>query len=97
MREDQIETFLDHLNNIEPTIIQFTVETETEDGTLPFLDICLHHEEVLYGKPCHTDRYLDFTSHHPVEHEKGVIQALFTGVKRYHLMSQQKLSMSFLC
>ena len=83
MREDQIETFLDHLNNIELTI-QFTVETETEDGTLPFLDICLHHEEEgtvqtsIYRKPCHTDRYLDFTSHHLVEHKKRVIRALFT-------------------
>ena len=86
MREDLIETFLDHLNNIELTI-QFTVEMETEDGTLPFLDICLHHEEEdtirtsVYRKPCHTDRYLDFTSHHLVEQKKRVIRALFTRVE----------------
>ena len=39
----RIQTFLDHLNNRHGNI-QFTVEVEKE-GSLPIMDVLLHHEE----------------------------------------------------
>ena len=86
MPRNLISSFLDHLNGVESTI-QFTVEVEAEDGTLPFLDICLSHqsdgtvETSVYRKPTHTDKYLDFGSHHPLQHKAGVVRTLFTRAK----------------
>ena len=76
----RINEFLDNLNNVEPSI-QFTVEIES-NGKLPFLDSLLEHEEdgsistTVYRKPIHTDRYLDFASHHPLAHKIAVFKTL---------------------
>lgn len=65
----EIDRFQRHTNSMEPHI-QLTVEIET-DGQFPFLDLLLRCEEdgsisnSVYRKPMHTDRYLDFSSHHP--------------------------------
>ena len=79
---DQIDPLLQHLNSIESSI-QFTYETESDDHSLPFLDILLMHcgNSILtsvYRKPTHTDRYLDFTSHHPSVHKAAVVKTLFS-------------------
>ena len=42
MKKDKFDDFLSHLNSIELTI-QFTVETEDDDNTLPFLDTFTSH------------------------------------------------------
>ena len=74
--QEQIQLFHDKLNSIEPTI-QFTIETEVE-GTLPFLDTMVtHHVDgslttSVFRKKTHTDRYLDFNSHHPLVHKIAV-------------------------
>ena len=76
----RINDFLDLLNNVEPSI-QFTVEVES-NGKLLFLDVLLEHEEdgsfstTLYRKPTHTDRYLNFASHHPLAHKIAVVKTL---------------------
>ena len=44
MIKDKIYDFLSHLKSIE-LMIQFTVETEDDDNTLPFLYTPLHHTE----------------------------------------------------
>ena len=65
------QTFLEHLNSIEPCI-KFTIERESE-GKIAFLDSMVHHREdgrlitTVYRKPTHTDRYLPFSSHHPIK------------------------------
>ena len=82
-----VDVCVNHLNSIEMTIV-FTVETDDDDNTLPFLDTRLHHMEggtiqtSVYRKPTHTDRYLDYMSHHPIEHKKGVVQTLCTRAER---------------
>ena len=81
MHPDTVQSFHDHLNSINPNI-QFTLEVES-DGTLPYLDVLLHHNEdgsivtSVYRKPTHTDKYLDFSSHHPLQHKISVIHTLF--------------------
>ena len=46
-----------------------------QDGKLPFLDILLERTDsgglklFIYRKPTDTDQYLNFSSHHPIEHK----------------------------
>ena len=68
LKKSAVEELLNHFNNLQPSI-QFTVEVK-RDGSLPFLDTLLQRKEdgnlgvTVYRKPIHTDRYLDFQSHH---------------------------------
>ena len=82
---DDVQRFLDHLSRVEPSI-RFTVEVES-DGKLPFLDVLLRHNPdgsvstTVYRKPTHTDRYLDFASHHPLAHKIAVVRTLHSRAK----------------
>ena len=60
MDRKHVEDFLSHPNRLRPTI-QFTMELE-ENGALPFLDTTITG---VYRKPTHTDRYVQYTAHHP--------------------------------
>ena len=68
---DSISRFHDHLNTINLHIL----EEEEEDHSLPFLDVLLLHEAdgsiqtSVYRKPKQTDKYLHFSSHHPLDHK----------------------------
>ena len=76
----RVQEFLIHLNGVEPSI-QFTVEMESE-GKLPFLDVLLQRDPdgsistTVYRKATHTDRYLDFMSHHPLAHKRAVVKTV---------------------
>ena len=88
---DLLEHFHKHLNSIEPCV-QFTVEKESDDGRLPFLDVQLCREDdgsistSVYRKAMHTNQYLSFTSHHPMAHKAAVVRTLMTRAKtrRFH-------------
>ena len=73
-----MDEFHQHLNSIN-SHIQFTLELEDTKGQgLPFLDTITTRsgtqlEVNVYRKPTHTDRYLDFNSHHPMCHKRYVV------------------------
>lgn len=80
---NMIESFHSHLNSIEPCI-QLTVEEESADRILPFLDIQLCQDlgetvtTSVYRKVTHTKQYLSFASHHPVTHKAAVVRTLIS-------------------
>ena len=50
------------------------------DGKLPFLDVLIVQNEEgdvklqIYRKPTHTNQYLNFSSHQPIEHKLSVVE-----------------------
>ena len=62
--------------------IQFTLELEDANGYgLPSLDTVMSRRGTaiqveVYRKPTHTDRSLDFLSHHPLRHKRSVVKTL---------------------
>ena len=81
----EIERSTTHINQVDPCI-KFTCETEKENQ-LPFLDTFVHRLEpgllkfTLYRKPTHKDQYLDFSSHHPLQHKYSVTKTLLHRAK----------------
>ncbi|CAH1261457.1 SLC29A2 [Branchiostoma lanceolatum] len=75
------DDFFEHINQIDDNI-KFTQES-SQDNMLPFLDTKTIIEKdgrlqfEVYRKPTHTDQYLAFDSHHPLEHKLAVIKTLF--------------------
>ena len=53
-----------------------------QDGKLPFLDLLLVRTGTvrvklqIYRKPTRTDQYLNFNSHHAIEHKLSVVRTL---------------------
>ena len=78
--DEHVNSLLDHLNKERHTI-KFTMEKESRN--LPFLDTLLERREdrrldiSVYRKPTHTDRYLQYSSHHPTHVRRGVASCLF--------------------
>ena len=78
--KQRVQHLLQHLSGIEGSI-QFTVELES-DGRLPFLDVFMCRRPdgsistSVYRKDTHTDKYLDFPSHHPLSHKIAVVRTL---------------------
>ena len=82
MEKTEVEPFHDYLNTIS-TSIKFTKELE-KSGQLAFLDVSVQQMEdgslatSVYRKPTHTDRYLQYSSHHPVNEKVSVARTLFS-------------------
>ena len=79
IKSDAVASFHDSLNSIDQHI-SFTIEHES-NGQLPFLDTLISRDKGnlladIYRKPTHTDRYLDFHSHHDRKHKISTAEAL---------------------
>ena len=70
--QELFDEFLEKLNGIHPKKIKWEAVFE-KDGQLPFLDVLVVRNEdgsfttTVYRKPTHSDRYLCWTSNHPVK------------------------------
>ncbi|XP_035692015.1 uncharacterized protein LOC118426621, partial [Branchiostoma floridae] len=77
LKQRVADEFFDHINQVDKNI-KFTQES-SHDNMLPFLDTKTIIEKdgslqfEVYRKPTHTDQYLAFDSHHPLEHKLAVI------------------------
>ncbi|KFD47662.1 hypothetical protein M513_11453 [Trichuris suis] len=80
IRDGKEEQFLHFLNSIRPNQTAFTMEKE-ENKTLAFLDALIIRTNQglktrVYRKPTHTDKYLDFSSHHPRSVMRGILSGM---------------------
>ena len=79
LKREYVEEFHKHLNSVNEQI-QFTVEVE-ENNKLSFLDTVTTRQNGrirvdVFRKKTHTDKYLDFTSNHPLQHKQSVVNTL---------------------
>ena len=80
-REDQMQRFLNLINNIDPAV-KFTVEDNQENGTIPFLDTSVKAEVdnslsiTVYRKLMYTEQYLEWDSHHNLTARCSVVSTL---------------------
>jgi len=82
IKKGKVRNLTDHINTIDPTgNTKFTYEEE-EDKQITFLDTLLVRREdgsvklLVYRNKSHTDQYLNFGSHHPLNHKLGVMRTL---------------------
>ncbi|XP_072030410.1 uncharacterized protein [Amphiura filiformis] len=82
IQKGSVDMLTQHLNQVDPTnSIKFTHETEQENQ-IPFLDTLIVKKPdgsiklLVYRKKAHTNQYLNFQSHHPLQHKLGVIRTL---------------------
>jgi hypothetical protein len=77
---EELWRFIDYLNSINEKI-QWTFEVE-KDGIISFLDVLVNRNEqgdfstTVFRKATHSDRYLHFTSNHPMQHKLSAIMTL---------------------
>ena len=98
-KEVDKQGFLQHINSVDPAI-EFTVEDNKEDGSIPFLDSIVKPEAdgtlftTVYRKPTHTDQYLQWDSHHHLSAKFSVIHTLSHRAKtvcsKPELLQQEK-------
>ncbi|XP_072037398.1 uncharacterized protein [Amphiura filiformis] len=80
IKKTDVHDFTKHINSVHDAI-KFTFEEES-DNCIPMLDTMITRNPngclsfCVYRKPTHTDQYLDFASHQPLEHKLGVIRTL---------------------
>ena len=79
IKKNAVEIFHNTLNSLDPSI-QFTLEHK-HNGKLAFLDTVITRENGklninVYRKPTHTDKYLDYNSHHQHKHKTSTAKTL---------------------
>ena len=94
VKSEHLENFFHHLNNINPNI-QFTLEKEI-NNKIHFLDVAITRSNNilttnLYQKPTHSNRYLHFTSHHPLSQKTAITKTLYSRANNIIMDNQQKI------
>ena len=95
MEKTEVEPFHDYLNTISISI-KFTKELE-KSGQLAFLDVSIQQMEdgslatCVYRKPTHTNRYLQYSSDHPVNQKVSVARTLFSRANSSHPITKKRL------
>ena len=85
VKREHVDEFHSHLNSIN-TNMKFTIEIESE-GFIAFLDTKTTRQDdgsitvSVYMKATHTNRYLDFKSHHHPQHKHSVVRTLMDRAK----------------
>ena len=81
IKEDEQDPFFSHVNTVDKHI-KFTRDGLV-DRKLAFLDAGVSVKSegtfgiTVYRKPTHTNQYLLFDSHHPLDYKLGVVRTLF--------------------
>ena len=94
-KKTKVESFHDYLNTIS-TSIKFTKELK-KLGQLAILDVYVQQLKdgslatSVYRKSTPTDRYLQYSSHHPVNHKVSVARALFSRANRIISNNEKKI------
>ena len=94
-KKTEVEPFHDYLNTIS-TSIKFTKELK-KSGQLAFLDVSVQQMEdgslatSIYRKPTHTNRYLQYSSHHPVNQKVSVARTLFSRANSITSNNEKKI------
>ena len=86
-------------NNIDPDftiLINFTIEHE-RNGQIAFLDALRSRNNgtittTVYRKPTHTDRYLDYNSHHDKQHKISVATTLLQRAQQIPSTTENKFN-----
>ena len=97
IKQQYAEEFHKHLNSISPSIT-FTLERE-KNQSLTFLDVKVARNKdntistTIYKKPTHTDRYLQFDSHHPKHHKFAVAKTLHNRIDTHVTNSDDKATL----
>ena len=77
VKKHNVQGLLQHLNN-QHGRIQLTLEMENS-GSLTFMDVRITRQpkgeltREVYQKPTHTNRYVPFSSHHPISVKSGAV------------------------
>ena len=93
VKRESIQTLLDHINELDEQI-EFTIQRE-EGGLLPFMDAAVRRADTgllqtaVYRKPTHTDRVLNFFSHHSRSARAAVVHALLDRIKTHFADAEQ--------
>ena len=91
LKRSQVADFHTHLNSINDHI-QFTIEhpTEIEERqSISFLDYKIAAkpgypvEITVYRKVTHTNKYLDFNSHNPLQHKATIVNTLLHRAREF--------------
>ena len=91
------EEFQKHLNSISPSVT-FTLERE-QNQSLAFLDVKITRNKdntistTIYKKPTHTDRYLQFDSHHFQHRKFAVAKTLHNRIDTHVTNSDDKATL----
>ena len=82
VKESAVTELTNFMNGLDPTgNLSYTCELP-ENCKLPCLDLLFHKKNdgtlktTVYRKKTHTDQYLNFSSHHPLQQKQGVIRTL---------------------